>query len=302
MHLWSHGSMGDWKITEPTVLGHEASGVIVQIGSNVSNVKVGDEVTLEPNDFCGFCEACIVGDNQLCQATDNPIRDLYLQEYTTVNARKCTKLPVGVSLEAAAVTEPLACVIHAIKRSGLTCGQRVLVCGAGPMGLLSALAAKAFGASKIVITDINEKRLEHAKSIGIESGYLISKDNPPAQQCKDIIEMFGGKAPDVTLECTGFQAPIRLAIDVTKCCGIITLVGLGAEYVDVPLTLASMKEINLIGTAKYDSASFQRGLALMASGAIKAESIVSHRVPLTDFQKAFDLIVKGEASKVLIQP
>jgi Zn-dependent alcohol dehydrogenase len=91
--------MGDWKITEPTVLGHEASGVVTQIGSKVTNVHVGDEVALEPNDFCGFCHACIVGDNQLCQVTiDNPIRDLYLQQYATLSARMCTKLPAGQAL------------------------------------------------------------------------------------------------------------------------------------------------------------------------------------------------------------
>lgn len=205
-------------------------------------------------------------------------------------------------MEAAAVTEPLACVIHAIKRSGLTCGQRVLVCGAGPIGLLSALSSHAFGASKIVITDINQKRLDYAKNIGIVNGYLITPAKDQEQQKKDIVEMFGGKSPDITLECTGFQPSVRLAIDVTKFCGTIALVGLGAEYVDVPLTLASMKEINLIGTAKYDSASFQRGLSLMASGVIKGEGIVSHRVKLENFQEAFDLIVRGEASKVLIQP
>ena len=303
MHLWSHLGMGDWKITEPTVLGHEASGVIVSLGSNVKNLSVGDGVAIEPNDFCGFCHACVRGDNQLCQRTiDSPIRDMFLQQYVTLPARMCAKLPPGMSLETAAVAEPLACVIHAVKRAGLTCGQKVLVCGAGPMGLLSALAAQAFGANQVIITDINQKRIDHAKNIGIKDGYLIQAGKQTSQQSQEIRDMFGGKSPDLTLECTGFQPSLRLAIDVTKECGTIALIGLGAEYVDVPLTMASMKEINLIGTAKYDSESFARGLSLMASGVINGLGIVTHRVPLENFQKAFDLIITGEASKVLIQP
>ena len=304
LHFWAHGCMGSMSINKPSVLGHEASGTVLKVGSNVKTLAAGDNVAVEPNEFCGFCAYCMDGRNQLClnAFTDIPLRDGLLQQYYVVPAFMCTKVPDGMSLEAAAVAEPLACCLHAIQRVGVSCGQYVLVCGAGPMGILSALAAKAFGACRVVITDTNAKRVEHAKSLGVCQGFVIKLDEPEEKQVEAIKELLGKRNPDITLECTGFQPSMRLAIAATKKGGRICMVGLGAKTVEVPLSTASMKEIDLIGTAKYDSNSFRLGIALMAAGKINGEGIVTHKVSLENFQQAFDLIMSGEASKVLIQP
>lgn len=292
--------MGNKSLSKPPILGHEASGTIEKVGSKVTKLKPGDRVAVEPNAYCGKCNHCIIGNNNLCQE-DNveiPPRDGLFQQYFINRESLTHKIPDDMSLEVAAFAEPLACVLHGVIRSRVAAGEDVLVCGAGPVGLLSALAAKAFGASNIAITDINPLRLEVAKKIGIKT-YLVDPKKDNEVVSNEVIQLFG-RSPDVTLECTGFENSIKLAISATKLAGRIALIGLGATTVTVPLSCASLKELELIGSSKYRN-TFQLSLKLMASKQIDPSEIISHKIKLEKLPDAFDLLSKGQGCKVMIE-
>lgn len=300
LHFWSHGLMGNKALSKPPILGHEASGTVEKVGSAVTHLKVGDRVAIEPNVYCGDCTLCREGKNNLCQA-DNveiPPRDGLFQEYFVHPACFTHKLPDTVSLEVAAFAEPLACVLHGVIRSKLQAGDDVLVCGAGPVGLLSALSAKAFGATNVVITDINPLRLDVARSLGIQT-YLVSRDKSTEDATNDILKMLPAP-PRVTLECTGFEASMKLAISATAFDGKIALIGLGATQVNVPLSTASLKELELIGSSKYRN-TFQLSLKMMATKQIDPSLIISHKMKLVQLPEAFEMLSKGQGCKILIE-
>lgn len=294
--------MADKKLSKAPILGHEASGIVEKVGSKVTKLKPGDRIAVEPNNYCGKCTFCIHGKNNLCYAEPNveiPPRDGLFQQFYTTRASLIHKIPDDMPLEVAAFTEPLACVLHGVIRSRVKAGEDVLITGAGPVGLLSALAAKAYGATNIVITDINPLRLEIAKKIGIENTLLIDPKDDPVAAVPDVVKILGNE-PDVTLECTGFESALRLAIAVTVLGGRIGLIGLGASQVNVPLSTAAIKELELIGSSKYGN-TFALSLKLLASKQIDPRGIISHKLNLDNLPQAFDLLSKGQGSKVLIE-
>lgn len=301
LHFWSHGLMGNKELSKPPILGHEASGTVERVGSAVTHLKPGDRVAIEPNVYCGDCSLCRQGKNNLCQA-DNveiPPRDGLFQEYFVHPAVFTHKIPDTMSLEVAAFAEPLACVLHGVIRSKLQAGDDVLVCGAGPVGLLAAISARAFGAGNIVITDINPLRLQVAKALGIHNTYLVSRDKSNEQATKEVLKLLPS-APRITLECTGFESSMQLAISATGLDGKIALIGLGATQVNVPLSTASLKELELIGSSKYRN-TFQLSLKMMASKQIDPSSIISHKIKLANLPEAFEMLAKGQGCKILIE-
>jgi L-iditol 2-dehydrogenase len=304
IHFWAHGAMGPFTLKDPHVLGHETSGTILKIGTNVKNVAVGDKVTLEPAIPCFGCTFCRDGENNLCPYADDkvvgsPPYNGCLQRFFVHPAELIHKLPDNMSLEEGALVEPMACVVHSIKRSQITVGQNVLICGAGPIGLLCMLTAKAYGAGKVCITDLNPGRLAHGKQIGADFTYVVERDVDPKTQAAQIIELMGGK-PDVTLECTGVESSLQMSLNVTQSGGRVVLVGLGPEYVKVPLCMSSLRQIDIIGSARYNN-TFPLAIDLIASGRVDAKSVVTHKFPLEKSEDAFQNVIKGEGSKVLIQ-
>lgn len=296
--------MGPFTLTDPHVLGHETSGTILKIGDNVKNVAVGDRVTLEPAIPCFGCKFCRDGENNLCPHADNnvvgsPPKHGCLQRYFVHPAELIHKLPSNMSLEEGALVEPMACVVHSIKRSKISVGQNVLICGAGPIGLLCMLTAKAYGAGKVCLTDLNAGRLEHGKQLGADFTYVVERGVDPKKMASDVIALMGGK-PDVTLECTGVESSLQMSFNVTQSGGRVVLVGLGPEYVKVPLCMSSLREIDVIGSARYNN-TFPLAIELIASGRVNAKSVVTHKFSLEESEKAFQNVVKGEGSKVLIQ-
>lgn len=294
--------MANKALAKPPILGHEASGTVEKVGPKVTTLKPGDRVAIEPNVYCGKCHRCVIGNNNLCQG-DNveiPPRDGLFQQYFIHPSNFTHKIPEDMSLEVAAFAEPLACVLHGVIRSRVSAGEDVLVCGAGPVGLLSALAAKAFGASNVAITDINPLRLEVAKKIGIKDTILVDPKSEPESPVAQIVNIFAGKPPDVTLECTGFESALRLAIAATNLGGRIALIGLGATQVNVPLSTASLKELELIGSSKYRN-TFPLSLKLMANKQIDPSGIISHKIKLENLRDAFDMLSKGQGSKVMVE-
>lgn len=280
------------------------SGTVVEVGSQVTNFTAGDRVTIEPAIPCFSCEYCRTGQNNLCPSADeqvvgSPPKDGCLQNVFLHPANLCHKIPESVTFEEGALVEPLACVVHAVQRAGVSVGQSILICGSGPMGLLCLLTAKAFGAEKIVATDINPMRLCQAKKAGADITYLVDDTTDHMHQAREIQHLMG-HPPHITFECTGAESSLRLALTATRRGGKVGLVGLGPVFVSVPLCLSSIRQVDLIGCARYNN-TFPLAIDLIASKRIDVAQIVTHKFSLKDASLAFETVVNGEGNKVLIQ-
>jgi L-iditol 2-dehydrogenase len=202
VHYYEHGRIGDYVVTGDFTLGHEVAGTIVETGPAVSGLRVGDRVALEPGIGCGRCDMCKSGRYNLCPdvvffATP-PVQGA-LQQYVTHPADMCFKLPDNVSTKAGALVEPLCVGLHACRQGGVTLGQRVVILGAGCIGLVTLLAAKALGASNVVAVDLFRKRLDFALALGANHVVDASIENVDER----IGELFDGDGADVVIEAAG---------------------------------------------------------------------------------------------------
>ncbi|GFQ66612.1 sorbitol dehydrogenase [Trichonephila clavata] len=303
IHLWKQGGIGNFQVQNPIVLGHESSGIVVKAGNKVKHLKPGDRVCIEPGVTCGKCEFCLGGRYNLCPVTkyDNqPAGDGSLCQYYCHNADFCFKLPPNVSLEEGSLMEPLAVAVHACRRAEITAGQSVLICGSGAIGLVNLLTCKAMGASKICVTDISEKRLDIAKKLGATHQICV-KDMDTKTAVEQIKSKLEG-SPDVTLECSGAEVSIRLAIKVTKSGGVVMMVGLGASEVKIPTIEATVREVDIKGIYRYVNC-FPIALELVSSGAVDIKPIITNVFNIEDVLKAFKTAQLGSdgAIKVLVK-
>jgi len=195
--------------------------------------------------------------------------------------------------------EPLAVAVHACRRAGLKIGDTVLVIGAGPIGMSSILVAKAFGATKILVTDINGKRVEAAKKLGADFSYFLKPDSDAEASAEEIVSLMGG-APDVTLECTGAGAATSLAIYATRTSGTVCLVGIGSGPMKVPLTYAITKELMIATSLRYANC-YPLALSLIADGKVDPRPLITHRFDLEHALEAFEIVKRGEGVKVMIK-
>nr|XP_020141741.1 sorbitol dehydrogenase-like [Microcebus murinus] len=216
VHYWQHGRIGNFVVEKPMVLGHEASGTVAKVGSLVKHLKPGDRVAIEPGATRETDEFCKIGRYNLSPTiffSATPPDDGNLCRFYKHNADFCYKLPDNVTFEEGALVEPLSVGIHACRRAGVTLGNKVLVCGAGPIGLVSLLVAKAMGAAQVVVTDLSSSRLSKAKEVGADLVLQVSKETP--QEVASKVEGLLGCKPDVTIECTGAETCIQAGIYVS---------------------------------------------------------------------------------------
>ncbi|KAI1301715.1 Sorbitol dehydrogenase [Halotydeus destructor] len=301
VHYWKNGRIGDFIVKDPMILGHETAASVVKVGPGVNHLKVGDVVAIEPGIPCRLCDFCKTGVYNLCSDITfhaTPPFHGTLTRYFKHAADFCFKLPDHVSAEEGAVLEPLSVGVHACKRANVQVGHNVLICGAGPIGLVTLLSAKAFGASKICITDINEQRLKMAKQLGASCTILISKDLSVEETAQKVHAELGAH-PDITFECSGAEPSLNLAVLATKCGGVVTLVGMGPVKVSVPLVTAGIKELDIRGVFRYRN-SYALALSLIADGKIDVKPLITHRFKLEQALDAFETARKGEGIKVMI--
>jgi len=283
------------------ILGHEVSGEVAEVGANVTSLKVGDRVALEPGVPCRRCEWCKTGRYNLCpdvQFFATPPVDGALSDYAVSPADFAYKVPEHVSLDAAALIEPLSVGIHACRRGGLTAGQTVFIAGAGPIGLTSLLAAKAFGASEVFISDVRPHRLELAEAMGAARTVDATKENTQAV----IMEATGGRGVDLAVECAGAEVALVDCLKTAKRGGAVVVVGLGdnATY-RLPMVELAVKELDVRGIFRYVY-TYPAAINLIASGTVDVEKMITHRFPFDDVLKGFDYAEKGTdgAVKVMI--
>ncbi|XP_036149781.1 sorbitol dehydrogenase [Monomorium pharaonis] len=303
IHYLVHGRIGDFVLTKPMIIGHESSGIVAKLGKNVKNLKIGDRVAIEPGVPCRMCTFCKEGRYNLCKdivfCATPPVHGS-LRRFYKHAADFCFKLPDHVSLEEGALLEPLSVAVHTCKRGGIGIDSKVLILGAGPIGLVTLLVAKAMGASKVVITDIMENRLNIAKKLGADDTYLVQKDRSEKDTVADIHAIFEGE-PNRTIDASGVQASIRLAILATQSGGVVVLVGLGASEVQIPLMSALVREVDIRGIFRYVN-DYSDALSLVASGKVNVMPLITHNYKLEETKQAFETSRTGAggAIKVMI--
>lgn len=253
VHYLAHGRCGPFVVEKPMVIGHEASGVVVKIGADVKTLQVGDRVAIEPGVPCRLCILCKSGRYNLCaemRFCATPPYDGNLTRFYAHPADFCFKLPDHVSMEEGALLEPLSVGVHACKRAGVGVESRVLILGAGPIGLVTLLTAKAMGASKIMITDLMDDRLTFAKEMGAHYTMKVDREMKEADIVKKIHEEMG-QEPTITIDCSGVESTTRLAILTTEVGGCVVIVGMGATEMKVPLSHAIVREVDIRGVFRY---------------------------------------------------
>ncbi|KAJ8718679.1 hypothetical protein PYW08_002916 [Mythimna loreyi] len=301
VHYWQSGACGHFLLKEPMIMGHEASGVVAKLGAKVKSLKVGDRVAIEPGVPCRYCEFCKTGRYHLCPdmsfCATPPVHGNLVRYYKHA-ADFCFKLPDHVSMEEGALLEPLSVGIHACRRAGLTGGHVVLVLGAGPIGLLTMLSAKAMGASSVLITDILQSRLDFAKTLGADHTLLVTRDSKEDEVVAKIHELLGCQ-PDVSFDASGAQATVRAAMLATKSGGVAVLVGMGAVEQTVPLAGALAREVDIRGIFRYVN-EYPIALNMVASGKINVKPLVSHHFSMEQTLEAYEVARQGLGIKVMI--
>jgi len=286
IHYLKQGRIGDFVVTKPMVLGHEGSGIVAEVGSGVTHLKKGDRVAIEPGVPCRICDFCKSGRYNLCPDIffcATPPDDGSLSRYYKHAADFCYKLPDHVSFEEGALLEPLSVGVHACTRAGITMADKVLILGAGPIGLVSLLVAKSAGAGKIAVTDLDENRLKMASQLGADEVFIV-KSRDGREVAEEIKKKFGQATR--TLECSGAESSIQTGIFATKAGGVLVVVGMGKSEVKIPLTDALVREVDIRGIFRYANC-YPKALELITSGKIDVKPLVTHRFKLEQSHDAF---------------
>lgn len=302
VHYWQHGRIGDFVVKRPMVLGHEAAGRVVRVGSAVQHLHVGDRVAVEPGVPREMDEFFKSGRYNLSPTIffcATPPDDGNLCRYYKHSADFCYKLPDNVTFEEGALIEPLSVGIHACRRAGVTLGTTVLVCGSGPIGLVCLLVAKAMGASLVAITDLSSERLKTATQVGADFPLAVAREDS-AQEVARRVEGMLGNQPHVTIECTGAESSVQTAIYATRSGGVVVLVGLGEEMASVPLVNAAVREVDIRGVFRYCN-TWPMAIAMLASGKVNVKPLVTHRFPLEEAAQAFETTRQGRGVKVMLK-
>ena len=289
LHYYQHGCIGTIVLKQPMTLGHEVAGVIEAVGASVQSVKIGDRVAVSPSRPCGNCRYCQGGQQMHClnmrfygSAMPFPHIQGAFQEAIVADASQCHIMPAGVSLGDAALCEPFAVCLHAVRRAGSLLGQRVLVTGAGPIGILCLVAAKLAGAAEVVVTDIADTALSHAKNFGADAVINTMKNADGLRPFARDKGQF-----DVLLECSGNQQALVSAFDVVRPQGVIVQVGLGGSFT-IPINVLVAKEFELRGTFRFHE-EFGLAAQLIGSRRVNLSALITSTLPFERAVEAFEL-------------
>lgn len=281
MHIY-HGVM-DQRVNPPHTIGHEISGVVAELGSNVTNLQVGERVVVRPLDHCGDCPACNAGHEHICHNLKFMGIDSVgaFQNSWTVKARTIHKLPDNVSLEQGALIEPLSVACHDISRSRLKAGEKAVVIGGGPIGQLVALVAKSVGAD-VLISEVNNDRRKFSSRFDIET------INPLEQDLQEYVSKWSdGKGADVVFEVSGVQPAVEAMTQIAAVRGRICMVAIHSQKPPVDLFQFFWRELELLGARVYEDADFEMAIDLVATGKIDLEPFITSVSELADISTAF---------------
>ncbi|MGR5143178.1 L-idonate 5-dehydrogenase [Photobacterium sp. DNB23_23_1] len=300
LHYYQDFANAGFLLQNPLVLGHEASGTIVELGSDVNGLKVGEKVAITPVMNCGECENCRSGNSNTCtnkrfpgSATTIPHIDGFFREYFEVEARCCRKLPQSAELDKIAFVEPAACALHGVERAGDLIGRRVLVTGAGPIGTLAATMAKVSGAAEVVVSDLTDESLAIASQMGADKVINIRHTS-----VEDFIKENGEF--DIAIEASGAtSAYVSCLTGVKKQGTVVQLSVLAEKEPNLPANLIMLKELTLKGAFQFNG-EFDRALALISLGRIDLTPMLSGQFKFEEASKAFD-IAKDRSKSMKVQ-
>ncbi|KAL5461165.1 hypothetical protein PMIN06_002354 [Paraphaeosphaeria minitans] len=307
---------GDLQAVQPLSLGHESAGVVVAIGEAVTGFQIGERVALEVGVPCDNCRSCQRGRYNLCpgmrfrsSAKSVPHFQGTLQERINHPAKWCHKIPQHVSMESAALLEPLSVAIHATRRASIEQGDTVTVFGAGTVGLLTAAMAKLSGATTVVIADIDSGRVNYALANGFaHKGYIVhprrhlsetaEKMAAAKELAEDVMQIASLNDLDfegahVTFDCTGKEICMQAGLYSTRPGGKLIMVGMGTPIQTLPMSASHLKEVDIIGIFRYAN-TYPTGIKILSSGALPSlDNMVTHRFRgLSAAKEAFELAGK----------
>ncbi|KAL5611754.1 hypothetical protein BROUX41_000671 [Berkeleyomyces rouxiae] len=303
VHYWVNGAIGHFVVKDPMILGHESSGTVVQVGAKVSTLKIGDRVALEPGFPCRHCGACKGGKYNLCPDmvfAATPPHDGTLTGFWRAPADFCYKLPDNVSQQEGALMEPLAAAVHITKQADIKPGQSVVVMGAGPIGLLCASVAKAYGASKVVVVDIVQSKLNLAKEMVATHTYLSQRISPQDNAAALIKQCELGAGADAVIDASGAEPSIQAAQHVVRVGGTYVQGGMGKADITFPIMTMCIKEVTVKGSFRYASGDYALAIELVHMGKINVKPLISDVVPFKEAEAAFRKVKEGQVIKVLI--
>jgi L-iditol 2-dehydrogenase len=294
-HYYEHGRIGSFVVEQPLILGHEAGGVVVACGAEVTRHTPGQRVAVEPGVPCFVCPQCRSGRYNLCpdmRFLATPPIDGAFCEYLAVHEEFAYPVPDTISDDAAGLLEPLSVGVWACRKGQVGPGSRVLITGAGPIGLIAAQTARAFGATEVVVTDVNANRLGLAADLGA-TGTIDVRQTPLPE---------AGYEPDVLLECSGVPPAAVEAIRTVGRAGRVVLVGMGGDELALPLSHVQNFEIELTGTFRYAN-TWPTAIALAASGSVDLDRLVTHRFGLAEVEQALTASARDDAAvKAVVRP
>lgn len=284
----------------PVTQGHEVSGEIVSLGKDVTGFTIGQKVTIEPQVYCGKCYPCRHGKYNLCEE----LKVMGFQttgtasEYFSVDVSKVTPIPQDMSFEEGAMIEPLAVAVHGVKQVGDVTGMNIVVIGAGPIGNLVAQVAKGMGASKVMITDVSDLRLQKAKECGIDA--CVNTKNKDFGEA--MIEAFGPDKADVIYDCAGNNITMGQAIKYARKGSIIVLVAVFAGMAQVDLAVANDHELDIKSTMMYRHDDYLDAIQLVNDKKVLLKPLISKTFAFKDYKKAYEYIDENRETtmKVII--
>jgi len=299
LHYYHNGGFGTVRIQHPMVLGHEVSGVVESVGSNVETIRKGDRVAVNPSRPCGTCQYCSEGLQAHCldmRFYGSAMRMPHVQGAFRVrliaDESQCLAVLPSLSAGEAAMAEPLAVALHAVNQAGSLVGRRVLITGSGPIGALCAAAARRAGASEIVATDVATFPLKAMERLGVDRAIDVKKAPEALKEYSTDKGTF-----DVLFEASGNVAALVGALEALRPRATIVQVGLGGD-VELPMNTIVAKELNLKGTFRFHS-EFATAVEMMNKGLIDVSPLISQTLPFTQAKEAFDLASdRSQAMKI----
>jgi len=289
IHYYRTGKIGSQVVEFPFPVGHESGGIVVEVGKEVSNVKPGDRIAIEPAISCGKCDQCLAGRPNTCRHTQflgcpGQVEGS-LMEYVVMPEENCFPIPHSMSFDEAAISEPLAIGLYAIKQSGFMEGTRIGILGFGPIGMSVMLPAQAFGADNIYITDKIDDRLKIAEKLG-----AVWTGNPDKEDVAEVINQKEPQQLDVVYECCGEQDAVDDALEIVKPGGKIMLIGIPEQqHLCFDMDYMRRKEITLINVRRQRFC-VQEALDLMSSGMVDISLMATHHFGFKETKRAFDLV------------
>lgn len=300
LHIWL-----DEFVTEPPVtMGHEVAGTIAEIGPGVSGWEVGDRVTTETYfSTCGSCIHCRNGRPNLCslRRSIGSREDGAFARYLKTPARNLHRLPDGLPLEAGALVEPLGCVVHGvIDTARVNAGDRVIITGPGPIGLLTLMACRAAGASVTMLgTSADRTRLDLAAELGADHAIDIQGSSDPVTAVRDAL---GAEGADLAIECSGATPAGNMLLNLTARGGRYCQMGLYGKPLQLDLDLICYREIVMSGSNATVPTAWPRAIRLLADGHIDYGRLITHRFGLADWETALETVNGKSGMKVLLTP